>query len=164
MKGDKIYYKEGYKYQLAQDYSIQVDIIPIKPIVTDWLCLSKTGMLTVKKGYAWDGPSGPTIDTSNSMRGSLVHDALYQLMRMEFIPESSRARADDLLHEICTEDGMNPVRADLWKEMVKLFAASCAKAGTEQPILEAPADEDPCENPVIKINGDDFPANLGQEV
>jgi hypothetical protein len=33
------------------------------------------------KGYAWNGPSGPTLDTRNFMRGSLVHDALYQLMR-----------------------------------------------------------------------------------
>ena len=39
--------------------------------------------MIVEKDYAWDGPSGPTIDTSNSMRASLVHDVLYQAMREE---------------------------------------------------------------------------------
>jgi len=137
MKGDTIKYRSGYKYQLAEDYRLDVGIHPVKTITTDFLCLDTFGYLSIWKGYAWDGPSGPTIDTKDSMRGSLVHDALYQLMRMGLIDESNRERADDLLHEICTEDGMNHVRADLWEVMVKCFAAGAA-AGTDRPILTAP--------------------------
>ena len=73
-----IAYKAGYKYQLKARYAVQIDIRPAAPIDMEYLGLTTDGTLTVKKGYAWDGPSGPTIDTLNFMRGSLVHDALYQ--------------------------------------------------------------------------------------
>ena len=77
----KIFYCRGYKYQLDQTYVVQVSIKPRADIITEWIKLNRDGMLAIMDGYAWDGPSGPTIDTKNFMRGSLVHDALYQLMR-----------------------------------------------------------------------------------
>jgi hypothetical protein len=138
MMGDQIKYKEGYKYQLAEDCTLVIAIRPQKPIVTDWIMLSPNGLLIIRKGYAWDGASGPTIDTKSTMRGSLVHDALYQLMRMEMIPEACRIYADQLLHDICVEDGMWSIRANVWEKMVNWFAAGCAKAGTEKPIITAP--------------------------
>ncbi len=136
--GDKIKYKNGFKYQLFETYSVNVGIFPEKMIHCDYIRLTKSGLLIIRKGYAWDGPSGPTYDSTDSMRGSLVHDALYQLMRLGLLPESSRAKADKILHDICTEDGMIPVRADLWEEAVKLFAAGAARTGTESPVLVAP--------------------------
>lgn len=138
MKGDKIYYREGYKYQLVKFYSIQIDIFVPTPIITSFIALSKDGVLLIKEGYAWDGASGPTIDTPSSMRGSLVHDALYQLMRLGLISENNRDYADSLLKKICIEDGMNKVRAKLWQTMVNLFASGCAKSGTEREVKEAP--------------------------
>lgn len=74
-----------YKYQLMDDYTIQTDIKPVKdiePKLAKFLSLSPDGVLTIRKFYAWDGPSGPTIDTRDFMRGSLVHDAFYQLMQL----------------------------------------------------------------------------------
>ena len=49
---------------------------------------------------AGDGPSGPAIDTKNFMRASLVHDALYQLMRLGTLDKSRRQYADRLLQTI----------------------------------------------------------------
>jgi hypothetical protein len=138
MKGDKIKYRKGYKYQLADNYDLFVGIYPVKNIKTDWVELSRKGILSIKKGYAWDGASGPTVDTADTMRGSLVHDALYQLLRLGLLPESCRIKADELLHDICCEDGMSEFRADLWKAMVNDFAGYAAKYGTEQSILIAP--------------------------
>lgn len=138
MKGDKIKYREGYKYQLAEDYTVEVGIFPSKSIVTGWCILSNNGFLTILEGYAWDGPSGPTLDTKDAMRGALVHDALYQLMRLGLLSQSNRQKADDLLHDICVEDGMMHWRAELWEEMVSHFAAGAARSGSEQDILEAP--------------------------
>ena len=107
-----ILYKAGYKYQLAADYTIQTDIKPDEFARTPRLRLDTDGELYILEGYAWDGPSGPTIDTKNFMRGSLVHDALYQLMRQGHIsPENWRKPADDLLIKICREDGMSALRA-----------------------------------------------------
>ena len=82
----------GYKYQLAEDYSFETGM-ELESAVRgpgDWVRMSRVGRLKLKRGYAWDGPSGPALDTSDLMRGSLVHDALYQLMREE-LPRRDRA-------------------------------------------------------------------------
>ena len=138
MKGDKIRYRKGYKYQLAASYTVEVGIFPPKSIATRWCLLSHNGFLTILEGYAWNGASGPTIDTKSSMRGSLVHDALYQLMRLGLLDISWRSKIDDILHNICVEDGMIHARAEIWEEMVVLFAGSAAKHDAEPKILEAP--------------------------
>ena len=138
MKGDKIYYREGYKYQLTKSYAVGIEIFVQEDIITHFIHLYKKGTLLIRSGYAWDGPSGPTIDTSSSMRGSLIHDALYQLMRLGLISENNREYADSLLKKVCVEDGMNKVRAKLWQTMVNLFASGCAKSGTDRIIKEAP--------------------------
>jgi len=80
MEKGKIFYRKGYKYQLHVDYQI---LIPIHgfSINTLYLELTQAGLLTICQGYAWDGASGPTIDTKSSMRAALVHDALDQLLR-----------------------------------------------------------------------------------
>lgn len=106
-----IRYRSGYKYQLAEIYSISVVIQPDEPVETEYIELSDEGLLTLKAGYAWDGPSGPTVDTKSFMRGSLVHDALYQLMRNGHLPAGCRLDADQELHRICLEDGMTRFRA-----------------------------------------------------
>ena len=80
-----IFYKQGYKYQLVEDCFLLTAIFPAKDISSDFITLSQTGLLTIKKGYAWDGPSAIAIDTLNFMRASLLHDALYQLMRTELL-------------------------------------------------------------------------------
>lgn len=138
MKGDHIKYTSGYKYQLAEDYTLQTTIIPFKEVNTEFIKLTTTGLLTIKEGYAWDGPSGPTIDTKSSMRGALVHDAGYQLAREELISQHYRIKLDELLHDICVEDGMWRWRARLWYDMVRKFAMSAANAEDEKKIITAP--------------------------
>ncbi len=145
-------YKEttNYKYQIVEDYSLPVKIYPkfdiFEPSINDnripFLKLSRNGVLTIFAGYAWDGPSGTTIDTKNFMRGSLVHDALYQLMRQNRISLEYRKYADELLKKICLEDGMSSFRAAYVYKAVRVFGESSAKPSdkTEQQekILEAP--------------------------
>ena len=132
-----IKYRAGYKYQLAETYMIVLIIQPEQRIVTDYVRFEIDGALTIEKGYAWDGPSGPTLDTSDFMRGSLVHDVLYQLLRMGLLPSEKRGQADDLLMLLCVEDGMPQWRVKLVHEAVQRFAAGAAKAGTEKPIITA---------------------------
>jgi len=47
----------------------------------------KNGVLTLKKGYRWDGTSNPFVGEENSsdLRSSCIHDAMYDLMRMGYI-------------------------------------------------------------------------------
>jgi len=95
-----ISYKKGYKYQLVEESSTDIPILPANDIKSkpDYIVLTSQRNIKIKKGYAWDGPSGPTIDTLNFMRGSLVHDALYQLMREDHLDSKNyREPADKLL-------------------------------------------------------------------
>jgi hypothetical protein len=102
-----------YKYQLLEDYRIKTGVEIPESVRTlyGWLNLTKEGVLTIKKGYCWDGPSGPTIDTDSFMLGSLVHDAFYQLIREMKLQMSYRDKADRLLQQLCLDDGMSKIRA-----------------------------------------------------
>ena len=128
-----IKYRDGYKYQLAEDYSHPV---PWNHEVEMPFYRLRHGVLTVKAGYAWDGPSGPTVDTKTSMRASLVHDCLYQAISDNVLPYTARSAADRILKEICLDAGMNQWRAFIWHSVVEKFGGDYATAKKE--IKEAP--------------------------
>jgi len=131
-------YRSGYKYQLHSDFYVDTGIIIPNTIEIDYITLAQAGTLYTRKGYAWDGPSGPTIDTKNFMRGSLVHDALYQLMRNEMLPLSRRGEADRLLQKMCKEDGMSSLRAWWVYQGVAKFGKKSAMAGNIKQVHIAP--------------------------
>jgi len=133
-----IKYRSGYKYQLVEEYQVKVSVLPKNDIKTDFIELSTEGMLIIKKGYAWDGPSGPTIDTPNFMRGSLVHDALYQLLRNELIDEEWRDEADEELRRICCEDGMPKICARWVYIAVRKWGKVAASPESKKKIHKAP--------------------------
>ena len=116
---------DGYKYDVQQVYRHSVPKLKRINFHSMYLSL-QDGVLTISVGYAWDGPSGPTFDTKDFMRGSLVHDALYQLMREGAISRALyRKYADQLLREICLEDGMSKFRAWYVYKAVRMF---CGKS------------------------------------
>ncbi len=135
----QIAYRGGYKFQLVQDYRVQIRVLPDADVHTDYIDLDREGQLVIRKGYAWDGPSGPTIDTRNFMRGSLVHDALYQLMRQEEISKDRwRGEADRILRRMCRADGMNAVRA-WWVYLgVRKFGDPSASPENRKKVKRAP--------------------------
>lgn len=112
-----------YKYLLEEEYLFATGIAFEKRIETEYLALNRDGVLVIKKLYAWDGASGPAIDTPNFMRGSLVHDALYQLMKLNLLPKRYRKTADKLLRQICRQDGMSFLRAFYVYRAVRRFGA-----------------------------------------
>lgn len=132
-----IKYRKGYKYQLGETYFHQTDIKGYS-CKTEFIHLHKNGLLEIKAGYAWDGPSGPTIDTKNFMRSSLVHDALYQLMREGLLPTKFRDDADELLRTISIEDGINSVRAWFVYFAVRLEGEQFATPGKDKEVIIAP--------------------------
>jgi hypothetical protein len=134
---NQIFYKDGYKYQLKQNYSHQTPFVGVYAS-TDFILLVPTGLLVIKRGYAWDGPSGPTIDTKDFMRGSLVHDALYQLMREGHLDTVHKDTADRILQEICIQDGMNRFIAVVVYQAVKKFGGPATDPNINHPLLTAP--------------------------
>ena len=82
------YIKKLCKYQLESDYSTVIYDMDLsdfpEEFKNDYFSISaKYDRLSicVKPGYAWDGASGPTIDTKNTVAASMIHDILYQFMR-----------------------------------------------------------------------------------
>lgn len=129
--------RRKYKYTLFTDYVYDTGIKIKNHHKSDYLEFTPEGELTIREGYCWDGPSGPTFDTKTFMQGALVHDALYQLMREEVLPQSCRLRADELLRDICIEDGMSKFRAGYVFRTVRIICASFAKPD----LIEAPKEK-----------------------
>ncbi len=126
--------RRKYKYTLAEDYVHRVAIQVRRPGTYGFLCVYSSGLLRISVGYAWDGASGPAFDTKSFMRGSLVHDALSALLRVGALAQDQRKRADEILREICLEDGMSRVRAWWIYRGVRVGGAKSARPG----ILTAP--------------------------
>ncbi len=134
-----IRYRSDYKYQLAEGYEMTISIKPKSDIKTEFIDLDTDGKLTVKKGYAWDGPSGPVKDTVENMRASLVHDALYQLMRnKELSTRTHRKAADQEFKDICKADGVSNFRASVYYKGLRKFGKPAASPQHKKKIVRAP--------------------------
>ena len=132
-----IHYRGGYRYQLTRPYTYASAIIG-RELQHEYVSLSADGQLAIRRGYCWDGASGPALDTKTIMRASLVHDALYQLARHHQLPASFRAAADDELYHICRADGMNRIRAKYVLLAVRLFGATSADPKNKRKEQSAP--------------------------
>lgn len=106
----RIRYIGGYKYQLAEGYTQETAICPPNDIHTPFIRLTTDGYLMIAAGYAWDGATR-AADTKNLMRATLVHDALYQLMRHEHLSRAHQHDADALFYQLMREDGVFTLRA-----------------------------------------------------
>ena len=116
----------NWKYQLLRDWYTDTEMTG-HYIENQMFTLHLSGRLIVKRGYAWDGPSGPTIDTKTFMRASVVHDVFYQCMREGQLPKSSRKLADQELVRYAKLDGMNPVRRFYAYWSLRMFAGGAAR-------------------------------------
>lgn len=132
-----IKYRKGYKYQIAEDCYSFVGIYGYD-IDTDYIRLNRDGWLINKKGYAWDGASGPTFDTPSTIRPSAAHDALYQLARQGYLPKEMHFTFDEILRRLCVECGMWKIRAYCWEKGVNLCGSPNLDPSSEREILTAP--------------------------
>ncbi len=139
MTDKHIRYRSGYKYQLARDYHIKTSIKPKVDIDTQFIALDLQGNLTVKSGYAWDGTSGPVMDTHHNLRASLVHDAFYQLMRQRKLSRKQyKDKADKLFRRICRKDGVSPVIAQVYYQVLKKLGNPAADPKNAKKVKRAP--------------------------
>lgn len=116
----KLTYHKGYKYQSTCSVAIQTGIHPAVDIVTEYVSLSHEGKLFIKSGYAWDGASGPAVDTDTWMLPSLVHDALCQLLALNKLSEKWTLAVHEEMYGQCLKAGMNKFRAWYSYQVVKM--------------------------------------------
>jgi hypothetical protein len=129
-------YRKGYKYQLVSLETFKTEIIPESAINTQFIMVSKTGTVFIKSGYAWDGSSGPTRDTKTNMRGSLLHDALYQLLRMGLLDQKWRKQADREFIKVCKEDGMWSLRQKWTYDGLQVAQGTAALPKNKKKVYE----------------------------
>ena len=135
-----IYYQRRpqWKYRLEARYQVSVGFYERKAERGNDFVWLDHGLLTISEGYAWDGPSGPAIDTRTWMRASLVHDALYQLMREDHLPRELRKLVDDLMRAHLLEDGMSRFRAWYSYRAVRFFGGPAAERAPTAGTFTAP--------------------------
>jgi uncharacterized protein DUF1353 len=134
-----IEYRSGYKYQLASNYSIKSNIKPNKEVDDKFIKLDKNGYLTIVEGYAWDGPSGPVVDTNENLRASLIHDAFYQLMRHRRITAKEyKDKADRLFKNICIDDGVPAATAKIYYIGLKMGGKPSTDPKNKKKVHRAP--------------------------
>ena len=129
----------AYKFQVYETEVTKTPIIPEKEIYHEFFMLLMDGTLTVKKGYAWDGASGPVIQTKALLKASLAHDVFFQCMRVGLLPKSYFEVVNKFLQIQCIQFGMNKLFA--WG--VYQAVQTCGKKYIE------PRPED--KNPVMEI-------------
>jgi len=132
-----IKYAHGYKNVLKEDVAIDIGLKGFA-FETDYIVLDVNGLMTIKKGYAWDGVSGPTYDDQTNIGPSLFHDAGCQSMRLGLLPEWLRAWFDDQFVERCRRCGMNRFRAWYYRLFVPLGKNASKKGYEPYPTLTAP--------------------------
>jgi len=147
IESKNLYYKSGYKYITQDHFMVVISVssrylprsVIFKPqdqsrltlqyYESNFLRLSRLKnsgkcCLFISKGYAWDGISGGR-DTKKNMIPSLVHDALYQLIREGALSKSFRKNADDIFRDLGKRMGANLV-SGLYYRIVRLFGSRAA--------------------------------------
>jgi hypothetical protein len=109
----QVLYSSGYRYKTESTTTFETGIKPLLPGGNRFVHIDQSGCVEIGPDYAWDGASGPAINTKNFRRGSLIHDALYQLIREGYLGLEHRPAADAVLYRTVIEDGMWHTRA-LW--------------------------------------------------
>lgn len=140
MHTDWLAFKGGYKYVVQErvclrlPWAVPAAVAVMGPGGKVAASLDMDGWLTIEPGYAWDGPSSIAIDTETFMLPSLVHDVLYQMLRLELLPGYWKDRADRIMWVLCLRSNMWWVRAAYAYLAVKWFAWWAARRSAEPKV------------------------------
>ena len=147
-----IKYTDGWKYMLYEPlvYQLSERFTGIPSCkVHEGEIDGSTRTITIYVDYPWDGASGPTIDTKDSIVPSTIHDFLYELLRQQMLGQEWREKADLEFYDLmiaCIDmsdtnnfiKAFKRTRAYTWYYAVRWGAVSAAKPGSERKVLEAP--------------------------
>ena len=98
-------YRKGFKYQIAEELILQTSFRPESNIYSDFCCLTMTGELLLRRGFAWDGASGPVVDRKSNMIAGAGHDGLYRLMRKGLLDHNLWPEADAMFAKWLKDNG-----------------------------------------------------------
>ena len=122
MRGVAFQMTKGHEFILTRLYRARLDPpLPagIYPVESEQVSVYRD-QICIREGFIWSA-SGPTLDTPDTMRASLVHDALYALIRCGGLDKrQARKVADRNFYRLLREDGTPWWRASLWYRAVRM--------------------------------------------
>ncbi len=130
-----ILYRKKFKYQLEEDYVVKTRVYPEEDVELEHAILHKTGLLVIRKGFAWDGSTW-ALDRVKSRRGSLIHDVLYRMMNLGLLAWSWKPAADFEYYKALIEDGFWKRWANVRFRAVRMFGGGSGK--TAHTLCSAP--------------------------
>jgi hypothetical protein len=118
------------KYRLEDDFVSQT---PIKgyDIDTEFVRLTPDGVLKGRRGFGYNGASGPTYDSEYTMVPTAEHDMLYLLMNMGLLPQSLRKQIDVFFRKRLIQCGNHYIRKANAKGWFKHFRRGAGYAGVK---------------------------------
>ena len=135
---DKLYFTSGYKHMVERDMHVFLPWLTGYDLDLFHIRLKPTGWMTIKRGWGWDGCSGPTFDTKSTRRGGCVHDAVSYLMRREHIPTDYKQLNDCAAYDQWLRDGMWKWRANLWLWALVHFGKGSVLPANKRVVKIAP--------------------------
>jgi hypothetical protein len=132
-----LYRDIGGAKQLCSEFRFTVDKEPGYKGELGFICFDGAGHFTVAPGYTWDGASGPTLDTVNTVCASLGHDVLYELMGAGLLSVAEfKEPADFWFYRRLLTDGVASFRAWAWYKAVQVCGVP--KQGDDDIVKRAP--------------------------
>lgn len=117
-----LYRDIGGAKQLCAEFRFLLDRAPGYKGELGFIKFDSKGRVTIAPGYCWDGASGPTIDTLDSVCAALGHDVQYELMGAGLLPVFVYKNVADLwFYNRLRADGMQDFRAWAWYRAVYAF-------------------------------------------
>jgi len=111
---------DDYKYQVKKAVLIQT-LVKRAACKTEFIELREDGLLIVQPGYAWNGSNWSS--DKHAILASLVHDVLYQLMRMYLLSRFLyREPADASYRDIYIAEGLTSIAAGKKRGVAKAIA------------------------------------------
>jgi len=127
-------YREGYKYQLAEDEAFQTAIYPALAIEHPFFRILPSGLVIAKAGYAWDGSTG-AADTRESQSASLLHDVICQAVQIGLLDKQWKPAGDREYYRLCVKNGMWRIRAAMRYLAISIYPWDRSKP---QEAIEVP--------------------------
>ena len=132
---DKSEYKTGYEHKTNCAWYFDTEVYPPETIETDLIRLTTKGSVRLRKHFSWNGANCcPEFKTS--IRGSALHDALFQLLGSGLLDMKWLPQANKEMLKTCKKSGMWAITRVLIRTGLRIGSRVAIKI--KEKILIAP--------------------------
>ena len=119
-------------YQIKTSYDA-LTIIRGHDIDIAFCSLDPSGLLLLKDGFYWNGPSGG-VDTLKTAMPSAVHDCFCELIHLGYLPKECRPAVDENYQRDLEAWGVVTLKRKIHKWAIRLFGPIYNWLNIESPL------------------------------